>query len=499
MVELFCDSFAAPPGDIVLDIDDTEDSVYGGQQLALFNAHYDSRCFQPIHIYEALSGKPVAVILRPGKTPGGVEVRTVLSHVVRRIRARWPRVEILIRGDSHYGRPEAMAWCEQNRVGYIFGLAGNKPLLAQVTGLAEDAAMARLEAENGAKVRRHAELRYAAKSWRCPLCWVVARVEASAQGVDCRFVVTNLTGSPRWLYEVVYCARGQAENLIKAHKRHLASDRTSCTKASANQFRLIIHTAAYCVPHSLRDLVPKTSPWRNVQFDTLRLSSIEIERTVHPLGMPSSVAPAAHDQCAYVHKLPAGRDLVAAITAIGHCPSGGLARGGRVGDLRASGGRRRLRPSLGLPARVASPRCDMAHRSRQAFDLVRRRGAFGVDDIEWLVPAGPWLGSHDCSGHIAARDDIANLEGRRGRLRVAAWLPHGHSRAQDCHQTKPCLCAFNLELSSSGLSGRIGRSTKARIEPARGLLLLWRDSAEAALPRTPGGSAVRRTVRVDRR
>ena len=168
----------------------------------------------------------------------------MLSHVVRRIRARWPRVEILIRGDSHYGRPEAMAWCEQNRVGYIFGLAGDKPLLAQVTGLAEDAAMARLEAENGAKVRRHAELRYAAKSWRCPPRRVVARVEASAQGVDCRFVVTNLTGSPRWLYEVVYCARGQAENLVEAHQRDLASDRTSCTKASANQFRLIIHTTA---------------------------------------------------------------------------------------------------------------------------------------------------------------------------------------------------------------------------------------------------------------
>src|ERR671917_1909131 len=152
MVELFCDSFAEVPRRIVLDIDDTEDRVHGGQQLALFHAHYDSRCFLPMHIYEASTGKPVAVILRPGKTPGGAEVALVLRHVVKAIRARWPRVEILVRGDSHYGRPEAMTWCEQNRVGYVFGLAGNKLLLAQVAGLAEDAAMRRVEGE-AVKVR----------------------------------------------------------------------------------------------------------------------------------------------------------------------------------------------------------------------------------------------------------------------------------------------------------------------------------------------------------
>ena len=112
MVELFCDSFATVPRRIVLDIDDTEDRVHGAQQLSLFHAHYDGRCFLPMHIYEATTGKPVAVILRPGKTPGGAEVALVLRHVVRAIRARWPRVDILIRGDSHYGRHEAMNWCE---------------------------------------------------------------------------------------------------------------------------------------------------------------------------------------------------------------------------------------------------------------------------------------------------------------------------------------------------------------------------------------------------
>src|SRR6266852_4070912 len=132
MVEVFCDSFEQVPRRIVLDIDDTEDRVHGGQQLALFNAYYDSRCFQPIHIYEATTGKPVAIILRPGKTPDGAEVTLVLRHVIGHIRARWPTVDIVVRGDSHYARPEAMAWCERKRIGYIFGLAGNPVLLRRV-------------------------------------------------------------------------------------------------------------------------------------------------------------------------------------------------------------------------------------------------------------------------------------------------------------------------------------------------------------------------------
>ena len=210
MVELFCDSFVQVPRRIVLDIDDTEDRVHGQQQLALFNAHYDSRCFLPIHIYEAITGKPVAVILRPGKTPGGVEVACVLRHVVKAIRARWPRVDILVRGDSHYARVEAMCWCERNRVGYIFGLAGNKVLLAKVAALAEDAAVSRVQGE-ALKVRRFGEFRYAAKSWHA-LRRVIGRIEASAQGSDSRFIVTNLAGAPRWLYDSVYCQRGQAEN-----------------------------------------------------------------------------------------------------------------------------------------------------------------------------------------------------------------------------------------------------------------------------------------------
>ena len=136
-----------------------------------------------------------------------------------------------------------------------------------------------------AKVRRYGEFRYAAKTWNVER-QVIARVEASAQGSDSRFIVTNLKGAPRWLYEEVYCARGQAENLIKAHKLHLASDRTSCSKATANQFRLLIHTAAYWLLHTLRGLAPKASFWRDAQFDTIRLALVKVAGARHRAGDP---------------------------------------------------------------------------------------------------------------------------------------------------------------------------------------------------------------------
>jgi len=151
-------------------------------------------------------------------------------------------------------------------------------LLRQVAPLAEDAALARL-AGDGDKVRRYGDFRYAAKSWTVERR-VIARVEAGPQGADNRFIVTNLPGLPKSLYEKLYCARGQAENLIKAHKLHLASNRTSCRKATANRFRLLIHTAAYWLLLSLRSLAPRTSFWREAQFDTIRLCLIKVAARV---------------------------------------------------------------------------------------------------------------------------------------------------------------------------------------------------------------------------
>jgi hypothetical protein len=284
MVDLFCASWARPPGSIVLDIDDTLDRVHGQQQLSLFNAHHNERCFLPIHIYEATSGKPVAAILRPGKTPGGTEVRTVVRHVVRRIRRHWPEVGILLRGDSHYARPEAMDWCEANRVDYVLGLAGNAVLHARVRDAADDLCVRRAQGlSSGAggsdKHRTWSEFRYAAKSWARQRR-VVARLEASALGLDVRYVVTTLAEPAEPLYETTYCGRGQAENLIKLHKTQLASDRTSCQNPRANQFRLVLHTAAYWLMHGLRAAIPKASAFAKAEFATLRLRLIKLAARV---------------------------------------------------------------------------------------------------------------------------------------------------------------------------------------------------------------------------
>ncbi len=158
-------------------------------------------------------------------------------------------------GPRRWHGASARAWCERKGIGCIFGLSGNPVLLRQVGPLAEDAALGRLEGE-AEKVRRCGEFRCAAKSWNAERR-VIARVAAGPQGADSRFIVTNLPGLPKSLYEKVYCARGQAENLIKAHKLHLASDRTACSKATANQFRLLVHTAAYRLMLTLRGLAPK--------------------------------------------------------------------------------------------------------------------------------------------------------------------------------------------------------------------------------------------------
>lgn len=274
MIDVFCRSFPRPPAAVTLDIDDTCDPVHGHQQLSLFNAHYDARCFLPIHVYHVESGKPVAVLLRPGRTPTGREVRSVLRHLVRRIRRLWPATRITIRGDSHYGRPEAMAWCEEAGVDYIFGLAGNRRLDALADEAADDLKVRRAEA-GADKLRAFTNLAYAARSWKRSRR-VVARLEATTRGFDARYVVTSLKGSARHLYEDVYCIRGQAENLIKLHKTQLASDRTSCQSPIANQVRLVLHTCAYWLMLSLRDAVPAAAPMARAEFATIIARLIKV-------------------------------------------------------------------------------------------------------------------------------------------------------------------------------------------------------------------------------
>ena len=180
-----------------------------------------------------------------------------------------------------------MDWCDANGVGYLIGLPGTTTLNQHTEGLVAkthkrftEISAADPDLPASFKLRRFKEFRGGAKSWKRARR-IVARVEAGSQGTDVRYVVTNLSrGKPRRLYEKLYCARGQAENFIKAHKAHLASDRTSCTTATANQFRLFLHGAAYWVLWRFRQSAPKRSPWRTAQFDTIRLRLLKLAAQV---------------------------------------------------------------------------------------------------------------------------------------------------------------------------------------------------------------------------
>jgi len=281
LIDLFCDSFARVPERIVLDIDDTSDAVHGGQQLALFNAHYDEYCFQPIHIFEAATAKPVLSLLRPGKRPSGAEAARILRHVITRIRRNWPRVEITVRGDGHYGTPEVMEFLENQGCGYVLGLPGNARLGEIGQPWCEDVATRRARGGKD-KLRRFFQTAYQANSW-LRARRVVARVEATPKGSDIRFIVTNLSGRAKLLYGRVYCARGRAENMIKEHKLYTKSDRTSCHRWEANQFRLFLHTGAYWLLHQLRQAAPRRSPWRLATFETLRRAFLKIAVRVEEL------------------------------------------------------------------------------------------------------------------------------------------------------------------------------------------------------------------------
>jgi Transposase DDE domain group 1 len=287
LVEQYCSSFRAVPKRIVLDIDDTFDRVHGGQQLRLFNAYYDDYGFQPIVIFDA-EGRFVTALLRPGKRPSGVEIRSFVRRLVGALRGHWPKVEILLRADSHYAAPEVFDWCRANRVDWLFGLAPNVALRRHVTALEKSTSQRFKEpapakaggAPNRGKVRRFMQFYDAAESWS-RVERIIARVEAGPEGTDTRFIVTNLEGGrAKHIYERLYCARGQAENHIKAWKNHLAADRTSCHTAEANQFRLFLHAGAYWLLWSMRRATPKRSTWRVMQFDTLRLRLIKIAARV---------------------------------------------------------------------------------------------------------------------------------------------------------------------------------------------------------------------------
>jgi hypothetical protein len=198
---------------------------------------------------------------------------------LRHFHNSWPDKRILFRGDGHYARPEAMAWHEDHGLDYVFGLPGNRPLAMKVDETAEAVRVERA-LENRDVVRAYAETRHRARSWGRERR-AIARIEATRLGLDVRFVVTNLpNGAAEWLNDSLYCARGQAENFIKLHKKQLCSDRTSCRSALANQVRLVLHTAAYWLMLGVRDAIPSPRDLSKAEFSTLRLRLLKIAARV---------------------------------------------------------------------------------------------------------------------------------------------------------------------------------------------------------------------------
>ncbi|MDD3441231.1 MAG: IS1380 family transposase [Kiritimatiellae bacterium] len=276
-VDQFIASYEQAPRLIVLDMDPTADAVHGQQQLALFNAYEDEYCFMPFHVYEGQSGKLIASVLRAGKSPTAKEILSVLKRIVRRVRAAWPEVEIVFRADSHHTKPEVMDWLEARGIQFITGLQPNRRLAASFEADIRAAGKKyREQRQVGRPVRAYASQLYAAKSWN-RFRRVVCRIQVTAQGTDVRYVVTSLRAAgAKYLYDTVYCARGKMELMIKDHKVALRSDRTSCHRKEANQFRLFLHSAAYVLMHALRANLLKGSELAHAQFDTIRLRLLKI-------------------------------------------------------------------------------------------------------------------------------------------------------------------------------------------------------------------------------
>ncbi len=240
MVDLYCESFPQVPKRITLDIDDTFDAVHGGQQLRLFNAHYDEYGFQPIVVFDG-EGRLITAVLRPAKRPGGKEIKAFLRRLLRAIRAHWPKTQIMLRGDSHYCAPEVLDFCRANGLDYILGVAPTTTLRRHIEVL-EASTKARFEAApRDGKIRRFKEFYDGAASWN-RVERVIARVEVGAEGPDTRFVVTNLKKrNARVLYEDIYCQRGHAENHIKSWKTHLERRIFRLNRRDSGEADFVIH------------------------------------------------------------------------------------------------------------------------------------------------------------------------------------------------------------------------------------------------------------------
>jgi hypothetical protein len=274
-VALFLEAHKAPPKEIILDLDATDDPLHGHQEGRFFHGYYDCYCYLPLYVF--CGRHLLAAKLRRSNIDAPAGAVEEVARLVDQIRARWPRVSILLRADSGFARDALMAWCEANGVDYVFGLARNERL---VGAIADDLAAAELQSlAQGRPARRFADF-----AWRTLDSWsrerrVVAKAEHLPKGPNPRFVVTSLPASaidPRALYENVYCARGEVENRIKEQQLDLFADRTSAATMRANQLRLWFASFAYVLLDALRRIGLRHTQLAAATCGTIRLKLLKI-------------------------------------------------------------------------------------------------------------------------------------------------------------------------------------------------------------------------------
>ena len=274
-VDLFLDAHAKPPAQITLDVDATDDPLHGHQEGRFFHGYYDGYCYLPLYIF--CGRHLLAAKLRRSNIDASAGAVEELSRLIGRIRARWPRVRILLRGDSGFCREALMAWAEANRVDYVFGLARNERLGAEIEAEMKQAQAA--AQSSGKPARRFRDFRWATlKSWSRTRR-VIGKAEWTQGEANPRFIVTSLARrmvDARRLYEDIYCARGEMENRIKECQMDLFADRTSAATMRANQLRLWFASFAYVLLCALRRIGLVHTQFANATCATIRLRLLKI-------------------------------------------------------------------------------------------------------------------------------------------------------------------------------------------------------------------------------
>jgi len=257
---------------IVLDIDSTDDPTHGAQQLSFFHGFYDQHMYHPLLVFDGLTGFPMAAMLRPGNVHAAHRAESVLKRLIKRLKKAYPGTPILARADAGFAVPRIYRLLEQQGVNYTIGLITNQRLRDKTAGLLETAGQT--FEQTGQKQRRFTSFAHRAGSWKHSRR-VIAKVECMPQGTNQRFVVTNIPTDAQTLYDQVYVHRGETENRIKELKLYLKADRLSCHRFEANQFRLLLHTYAYCLMWLLRQNLQGTE-LATASFDTLRLKLLKV-------------------------------------------------------------------------------------------------------------------------------------------------------------------------------------------------------------------------------